>query len=432
LRWSQEAIDAGIRSLFPVEWTRGVPMPCLEDLVNSGCFTAFADWVENLGLTVEETAAPSLAVVESRQKVAAAVGVQLGVHDSKHAIGSLVGEAECSASHFAEATRLAAAGVFPSASRITVETDLRFAAAVTISNARNIKQFREKTFGALKELSQRCTPLSKALRKFQCDSVRSVAGGIHVGLIAALVVLMKWPDKMLAQRFVTGFRVIGSLERSGIFPPKDDVAKTTKEDVLRDAASRMRAWGKSGPRAGVEADFLVEAALKDAAKGFGTDLMGESDLDAAFGKGRWAPTPAFVITQASGKMRSIADARRGGQNDATASSEQVVLCDASHPALCARLLCQEAEDAGYSLAGDNHVIVSGGEDMPDAYRHVPADPRDYDVNIVGVHHPERGWLFQVLWGLLFGHASSVYSFIRWSRFLEAVSRRIGALLLTKF
>ena len=151
-----------------------------------------------------------------------------------------------------------------------------------------------------------------------------------------------------------------------------------------------------------------------------------------FGPQHWDPTLAFVITQAPGKKRSIVDAKRGGQNAVIGSQEKTVLCDATHPAYAARMLCSQAAAAGVDLAKSRHELTSGGEDMPDAYRHVLAHPSDHDVNIVAIRHPVSGWAFQVLWGLCFGHASSAYSFIRWSRFLEAVARRCGALMWTKF
>ncbi len=56
-------------------------------------------------------------------------------------------------------------------------------------------------------------------------------------------------------------------------------------------------------------------------------------------------------------------------------------------------------------------------------------PGDLSVNVVAVKDPATGQLrFQSCWALLFGWASSVWQFSRWSYFLEAASRRILALL----
>ena len=74
-------------------------------------------------------------------------------------------------------------------------------------------------------------------------------------------------------------------------------------------------------------------------------------------------------------------------------------------------------------------LESGGEDLPDAFRTIPVVKTYLNRNIVMVRHPQTGRLqFVQMYAALFGHGSSVYSFERWSAFLEAAPRRLLWLL----
>ena len=64
-------------------------------------------------------------------------------------------------------------------------------------------------------------------------------------------------------------------------------------------------------------------------------------------------------------------------------------------------------------------------------RWIPVGAEDLNVNIVAVLHKEREeW--QEVWGHLFGFASAVLKFNRWPRFLQAVMRRILAMLFAMY
>lgn len=101
------------------------------------------------------------------------------------------------------------------------------------------------------------------------------------------------------------------------------------------------------------------------------------------------------------------------------------------PFICARFLVEEAAIADVNIS--EHEAQSGGDDLPDAYRYAPAASGDYPYNIVAVKDPSTStFVFQIMFGLLFGHSSAVMNFNRWSRFLESVSRRVLILLLSMY
>jgi hypothetical protein len=149
-----------------------------------------------------------------------------------------------------------------------------------------------------------------------------------------------------------------------------------------------------------------------------------------FGRRRWCSNPRFSITQSSGKIRPIDNGRASGASDATTYGEKLVLCNILHPAICAKLV---SEEAPLCVSAPQRLDLEvGGEDLPDTYRHIPASPADHDVNIVAVKKPNGRVFFQIIFGLLFGHSGAVMSFNRWSKFLEAVARRVLSLMVALY
>ena len=74
---------------------------------------------------------------------------------------------------------------------------------------------------------------------------------------------------------------------------------------------------------------------------------------------------------------------------------------------------------------DAAALESGGEDLPDAFRSIPLLYEYLRRNIVMVKDPHtQELLFNQMLAALFGQGSSVYSFERWSAFLDAAPRRL--------
>ena len=60
----------------------------------------------------------------------------------------------------------------------------------------------------------RLRPVSEALCRLQAPTVRAVAGTLNVAFVAALVILLAWPDVSLPTRYIEGFSQVGLLENS--------------------------------------------------------------------------------------------------------------------------------------------------------------------------------------------------------------------------
>ena len=71
-------------------------------------------------------------------------------------------------------------------------------------------------------------------------------------------------------------------------------------------------------------------------------------------------------------------------------------------------------------------LETGGEDLPNAYRHVPMVPEDSWASIVTYWDPSRAApCFRRYFGLLFGLPNAVCSFNRFPRMLQCFFRRLG-------
>ena len=119
--------------------------------------------------------------------------------------------------HYLKACSIADASCIPSFRYRESCLDLTFAATQTVSCAKCLAESRRATTAAVKELADRCKPLTEQLRQFQPPSVAIVTAGINLGLVCMLVVAMQWPDSNLPRRMTSGFATTGTLEETYFF-----------------------------------------------------------------------------------------------------------------------------------------------------------------------------------------------------------------------
>ena len=212
--WTQHHIRQCIIEMFPEGWLNNVAIPCLEDLVNQSPFVDFANFLDERGIPgyVGSTTGQGCAA-----RMEAALGRQAGALTTKHALPPLLGESSSAEEHFRAAVQFAEIGRLPFDEDVEAPYDLQYAAEATARQHQNLREFRLRCVQALRELSDRCRPITDALVARQPPTVSAVAGSVHVGLIAVLVMLARWPDRALAQRFITGFGITGIMEATGAF-----------------------------------------------------------------------------------------------------------------------------------------------------------------------------------------------------------------------
>ena len=134
----------------------------------------------------------------------------------------------------------------------------------------------------------------------------------------------------------------------------------------------------------------------------------------------------FCIQQPSGKLRVIDDAADGGQSALSSDANKLDLCTSIQPGLHVQLLWQAASSSSHQSELLQAGIWSGGEDLPNAYRHVPMNPEQSNMAIVAYydHHVEAP-RFRRYYGSLFGLPNAVCSFNRFPRFFQAACRRLA-------
>ena len=79
-RWPQHGLDRAIRSLFPQEWTEGIAMPNLEDLINTAPFTCYAEYLQGIEQEPDGPLGPTLITSYTRGQRRLAEGDQRGSH----------------------------------------------------------------------------------------------------------------------------------------------------------------------------------------------------------------------------------------------------------------------------------------------------------------------------------------------------------------
>ena len=300
------------------------------------------------------------------------------------------------------------------------DEDLAFAAESTVKRRANLRSARQGDAGMVRELARRLLATDAHLRSFQDDKIATVASKVAVGLMAVLIILFRWPHIHLPLAFISGFQPIGRFETSGVMPSVTPAFCPSKEELLHGASSTL---ADLPARPQKENEFLWDDAEAGIQRGWTSARLTKEDLDKLFGIERWAPCPNFCVI--GSKKRQIVDALRGKHNLHSAQDEAIVLCTPLQPGACAKLLHREMSKLGQKTFEEGHVLESGTEDMPDAYKFCPIQAGDRNTNISAVQHPTSlKWYFIVHYVLIFGYVNSVYAFGCLSRFLDAISVRL--------
>ena len=163
------------------------------------------------------------------------------------------------------------------------------------------------------------------------------------------------------------------MECTGVLREIPRIEPVPIKDLLAAAPSAFAALNGCIPTEEA-ARFLLAECHKDLSKGFAGPLMTKEQADARWGPGRWLPMPRFETIQASSKHRPIDDGKSFGHNSASGFTETIEFCSAFQPVVHARALAQQAILHGCETRLFQQTLESGGEDLPEAYRWVPADP----------------------------------------------------------
>ncbi len=428
VRWPQHSVDRAIRKIFPAEWTAGFAMPNLEDLINGAPFDIYPKYLEALELDSEQAVVPTVVADFGKGQRAAAEQVQKGHFFSKSATPQLVSLNLSPDRQFAAAAESARQGRFPLDESHILDLEIECAAEFMMANKDRLWEAREECYKPLVALAARMQPLTEHLKQYQVGSVKLIAGRVHLGLLAIAAVIMHWADYRIPPRYITGFFSLGELEFTGVLREVEVQPFLSKVELLAGAEEAIRKLERQyvDPESH---QFLFETCIKEQEKNFAGPLYTREEMDAKWGVGQWIPLPRFAHIQPNGKKRPIEDAARFGHNEAASYTETIDSIGPTQPAQHIQALgradrkLHQGED-GKPVDLSKYILETGSEDIPDAYRWVPSAPEEGYCNIVGVYDCARGrFVYQEIYGQVFGKTSAVVAFHRIQKLLTSAVRR---------
>ena len=420
-RWQQQAITETFASYFPEAVFDDFHFPYIEDVINLPAFVRYAEWVEEKGVPAGCSRPPSHVGRTAARAARGAEGVQLRAFSHSAALPPLVSFGLSPDQHFKQALEMSERAL-PTERSVMVDEDLKYAASMMVGNKCELRQLRDMALKAVKQLKHRWRPVTARLRKIQQEGVGQVTKARDIGLLTLLSILLLWPDHTCGEHLVFGFPGVGHCEWSGVFPRRE-VPPSTKVNPFAGAAQHNRDLLVS-MRPGKDDRVILEKSLVDADKGFATQPMSHAELVTHLKGEEFRLIRRFVITQSTGKQRIIDDAAAGGQSEASTDENILGFCNALQPAHHLAALTSELVARGMPWPKDESVS-SGGEDWPDAYRYTPMRPEESRACVVVWWHQVRGIpVFQIYNSLLSGLPNAVTSFNRWSKFAQALVRRL--------
>ena len=120
------------------------------------------------------------------------------------------------------------------------------------------------------ELCKAMAPLDEWGISGMCDTVRSVAVIKKPGAMAAIIVLLRWPDVSIAREFIRGFVFVGAIESSGLFKQLHHDwgdGPTGLADLLGPEAESVASETHASLRPSSSDEFFNEKCLEDVVKG---------------------------------------------------------------------------------------------------------------------------------------------------------------------
>jgi len=343
---------------------------------------------------------PDFEALGARAERAAAVGVQRGSHLSKFAVDMLVPEGLGKQGQL-DTVRLMQ---HPFQAPAPLEDDVIFAIEQTVKDGESLAQHRRERRKRVARIAAILKPADKAARKAQSPWVARVAGEVAPVFIAFMTVFCMWPHRVIAERFLTGFSVMGEVEVTGVFRPVVRPAELTQQYLLQSAPEWHAQVAQSPPPH--DAALIYEATTKEIDQGNATELRTIQQMDEQFGEGQWRGVTRFGVWQGE-KFRPIDDGKRSGHNSGQYIREKVHHTPQDFVPAVAKAIMKPFGMAPPVWAQPQ----IGVDDLKDAYRGCPTDDDASRWSAVLVYDPYREqWMATMVFGHLYGFRSSVNNF----------------------
>ena len=269
--------------------------------------------------------------------------------------------------------------------------------------------------------------LRRLLRGVPDTEPAQIGKTCHVVLYKLMLEAVGSPDQGLAASLLSGFPIVGPIERSQRWPPYQKEQSPVSLDTLMQRAWDLRRKIVARVQSVPVTDNLKkmwEATLEDVQEGSCLGpFFSEVAVSHVVQHDSWVPTQRFEVVQKN-KVRGCDSATTNLINPATVITEKLQLpsTDSNVAALRKlRSLCPGSELAGWVL------------DERKAYRQVPIRPDHRMFSVIALKDPEsQQTAFFVMVGHSFGLVSAVYNYNRRSAAINEILTRLFGLVAFNF
>ena len=275
---------------------------------------------------------------------------------------------------------------------------------------------------ALVELTRFWAPWEAALRSHMPSPVAKVAVDKCPDMMAAMAVLLQWPDQSIGVGFVQGFQLLGRIEAPHIFKSIEPRSSLRAKRDNGCSAEAVSALEQRLPQSWY-AEELLQHTVEEIKKGWAEGFFSKSELDLAFRPNRWLPMHRFMHVQPCGKLRPIDNGGSAGHNELAWATETIITNTADFAAAVFRELMRVASQ-GFQQWSPWLLQVFGTHDMASAYREIPNVPHEAPALVIGIWHPgHEAVRYAIMRAHPFGLASAVLNFNRFPALATAVVRQ---------
>ena len=311
-----------------------------------------------------------------------------------------------------------------------VPGDVEYAMKMLVQNG--CEYVHKKRVGVLKWMTSRAGQLAEEERKIHeslSDEAKKVVEGKRFLLLGELLRMIDYQDKSLVEDLVSGMRITGDADLTGVFPVDFRPAMLDQSDLWRVAKFAQQEVVSKVPRHMKPGEVLVggdkvdvasqvwEATIKEVKKGWLDGPLTAEEVSEKIGP-LWTPSRRFGIVQSS-KVRNIDDLSEFAVNQAYGTPEKLDLGGVDEVVSLAIAWVR-------ATVGVKPAKLRGRcLDLKSAYKQIHLNGTDRQNAVLTVLEPDSNEVkFFISNVLPFGATGSVMSFNRVARALRDLMRKL--------
>ena len=342
----------------------------------------------------------------------------------------------------------------PFDSAVTIDGPNLRAIAFTLEHGvRAVSQKRRALLEHYRAIERSLRDQEFALKESMDPAVRRVMGSKKLLLFKQMLADAGVPDENLFNDMVNGFRLTGSLEPSGLFPPKYKPAVISVDELRRSsqwAKHLIEGACRKASRDPAVAKAVWDESLQQVNKGWLAGPFTWEQMDERFG-GTWIASKRFGVCQGD-KVRAVDDLSQFQVNASVTETEKIQLEGLDDIVALARFFLGATVQGtksfrlpmanGGTYHGRLHRDFRNGLarhlrgralDLRSAYKQLARHPEDGWASVLGVLDAENDRVvYFESFALPFGASSAVTGFNRAARALRIILSRLFFLVNTSF